>query len=123
MTFPVTVPAEMHEAMGTIERIGGHALVEKIKGMFESPARERFVRLDALVAAGDTHQVSRVAHAIKGSAAQVGASGLRELAGALEKDAGTLDQAGLVEAVTKLQSAFEVSLEQLATIGSPGAAS
>lgn len=123
MTLPVTVPAEMHEAMDTIERIGGQALVEKIMGMFESSARERFVRLDALVAVGDTHQVSRVAHAIKGSAAQVGASVLRDLAGSLEKQAGTLDHDGLVDAVAKLQSAFEASLEQLAASRSRGVAS
>lgn len=123
MTLPVTVPAEMHEAMDTIERIGGQALVEKIMGMFETSARERFVRLDALVAVGDTHQVSRVAHAMKGSAAQVGATALRELAGALEKNAGTLEQAGLEEAVAKLRSAFEGSLEQLAASRSRGAAS
>lgn len=121
MTIPTTIPAEMHEAMTMIERLGGRALVDKIVTMFESSARERFAKLELLIPAGDTHQVSRVGHAMKGSAAQVGATAFRDLAATLEKDAATLDAAGMAALVARLRDAFAMSLEQLAACKSSGA--
>ncbi|MBK8249765.1 MAG: Hpt domain-containing protein [Gemmatimonadetes bacterium] len=118
---PTTIPAEMHEAITMIERLGGRALVDKIVTMFESSARDRFAKLDVLISAGDSHQVSRIGHAMKGSAAQVGATGFRDLAAALEKDAATLDAEGLAALVTRLRDAFSISLDQLAACRSAGA--
>lgn len=83
--------AEMQEALGAIERIGGAALVRKICTMFEQTARERLLKFGALIEAGDTRQISRLGHAMKGSAAQVGAEPLRTMAESLEKDAAGLD--------------------------------
>ena len=121
MTVPTTIPAEMHEAITMIERLGGRALVDKIVTMFESSARDRFAKLEVLLAAGDTHQVSRIGHAMKGSAAQVGATAFRDLAAALEKEAATLDPEGLAAFVVRLRDAFATSLEQLAACRSAGA--
>lgn len=121
MTVPTTIPAEMHEAIGMIERLGGRTLVDKIVTMFESSARDRFAKLEGFVQAGDTHQVSRIGHAMKGSAAQVGATAFRDLAASLEKEAATLDAEGLAALVTRLQAAFAATLEQLAACRSAGA--
>ncbi len=122
MTAPVTIPAEMHEAMATIERIGGRELVTKIAGMFETSARERLARLPDLAATGDHRQVSRVAHAMKGSAAQVGATMLRDLAAGLEKEAGTLEPAALQARLVTLSEVSEQAFQQLAAVTAAGGA-
>ncbi len=103
-----TPPAEMHEALGLVQRIGGNELLDKIITLFRSTAEERRVKLAAVLSEGDAHQASRLAHAMKGSAAQVGAEGLRAVAAAFEKEVGALD-------ATARQAQFDRIVEEIAT--------
>lgn len=103
-----TPPVEMHEALALVQRIGGNELLDKIITLFRSTAEERRVKLAAALDEGDAHQASRLAHALKGSAAQVGAEGLRAAAAAFEKEAGALD-------ATARQAHFARIVEEIST--------
>lgn len=97
----------MHEALALVQRIGGPGLLDRVITLFRASAEERRVRLAALIGDGDLTQVSRLAHAIKGSAAQVGAEGLRAVAASLEKEVCTLD-------AEALNARFERIVEEMA---------
>ncbi len=109
----ITCPPEMHEALGMVHRIGGSDLVRRMAGMFETSARERLGKLAQARAAGDLKQLSRVAHAIKGSAAQMGTEDLRVVAAALEADAMSLGPAAVDKAIGTLTTETERALAQL----------
>ena len=80
----------MAQAMAMIQRIGGDDLVQRVVGLFHSTAEERVRRLQELTAAGNLVEVGRVAHAMKGSAAQVGAEALRDASERLEHEGPTM---------------------------------
>jgi HPt (histidine-containing phosphotransfer) domain-containing protein len=111
----LTVPREMIEALAVIERIGGLDLIAKLTSLFEQSSRDRASSIEAFLVAGDRRQVSRTAHAVKGSAAQVGAESLRALASALEKEAEHLDAVALQERVDALNVEVERSIALLRT--------
>lgn len=110
-----TISPEMRDALSVIERIGGVELVEKLTSLFEKTSRERVNALEAYMVQGDRKQVSRTAHAVKGSAAQLGAEGLRLLASALEQEAERLDAIALQERVEALDIEIDRSLTMLRT--------
>ena len=111
----VVVPHEMIEALAVIERIGGLELIEKLTELFEKSSRERALALEAQLTAGDRKQLSRTAHAVKGSAAQVGAESLRALAATLEKDAAQLEAGALQDCVDALNAEVDRSIALLRT--------
>lgn len=108
-----TPPAEMHEALGLVQRIGGNELLDKIITLFRSTAEERRVKLAAVLSEGDAHQASRLAHAMKGSAAQVGAEGLRAVTAAFEKEVGALDTATRQARFDRIVEELALALAQL----------
>lgn len=85
-----TPPPEMHEALALVERIGGNELLQKVITLFRSTSQQRVEAMRAAALADERHQLSRLAHAMKGSAAQVGAESLRAAAASLEKEAAGL---------------------------------
>lgn len=83
----LTPPPEMHEALALVERIGGNELLQKVITLFRSTSEQRLGAMRTAALAGERQQLSRLAHAMKGSAAQVGAESLRAAAASLEKEA------------------------------------
>ena len=84
--------------------------VAEIVGEYVADAPRQLVRLREALAAGDTDQVRRLAHTLKGASANIGAEGARAAALALEQAAaGSFDQGGApVEAVeAELQRLLE----------------
>lgn len=78
-----------------LERLGGNeALVEKFVTMFFKSADEHLLLLDQGISAGDAELVRTKAHAIKGSAGNVGACALAAAAATLDRAIreGRLDQ-------------------------------
>ncbi|MBK8645239.1 MAG: Hpt domain-containing protein [Gemmatimonadetes bacterium] len=69
-----TPPPEMHEALALVQRIGGRDLLTKVIGLFRTTSEQRLGAMRAAVAGDERQQLSRLAHAMKGSAAQVGLS-------------------------------------------------
>jgi HPt (histidine-containing phosphotransfer) domain-containing protein len=116
-TTPAAPPPEMHEALALVQRIGGAELLHKVIGLFRTTSEQRMGALRVAVAAGERQQVSRLAHAMKGSAAQVGAESLRALSAALEKEAAALDLIELQQRLEPLGAAVVVSWSQLESCG------
>ena len=65
----------------------GDDLATRLVGVFETTATATLVELRAAREAGDPDEVRRLAHRLKGSARNVGATAIAELAAAAEQDA------------------------------------
>ena len=73
--------------MAGIDDDGG--LVEQIISMFVDSVPERLAALHAARTAGDGHALTHAAHALKGSASNIGANQLAEICGGIEQHAGS----------------------------------
>lgn len=107
------VPPQMQEAMALVERIGGRELIEGVSFLFRTTSNERIEKLHDALAAGDTTRIARIAHAMKGSSAQVGAESLRLIAVSLETEAASLDAAALARHVERVGREVHVAWAQL----------
>jgi HPt (histidine-containing phosphotransfer) domain-containing protein len=89
------------------------ALLHEILGYFVRQNRDRMtIALQALEAA-DRPQLAEVAHAVKGSAAMLGAGHLADLANRIQLEAASASPASLVAAVTAMRHEFEAVLQTL----------
>jgi signal transduction histidine kinase/DNA-binding response OmpR family regulator len=104
---------------GALDRIQaqiGLPATEKIAALFRRDVRARLDRIAALPD-GERKDVSREAHAIKGSALSIGALELGVVAAGLEKEAAGLDRAGLEARLAALRAAFAGAESRLAARG------
>ena len=106
-------PPQMHEALELVQRIGGVPLLDRVVDLFRTTSRERMGRFESLITAGDAQQVSRLSHAMKGSAAQVGAESLRAVASGLEHEATSLDADAQRSRVATMTQELARALAQL----------
>jgi HPt (histidine-containing phosphotransfer) domain-containing protein len=67
-----------------VARLGDEALIRDIVPIFLSDTQTQFAMLATAMQAGETNEVERYAHAIKGAAANIGAQALSEMAYRLE---------------------------------------
>ena len=77
-------PDEMRAAALLARRAGGERLYSRMVDAFGSAARERLASMRAAAGAGQHAEVARLAHAMRGSAAQMGAHAMRDAAAELE---------------------------------------
>jgi two-component system, sensor histidine kinase len=96
------------EALDRIERQIGGAAIVKVGDLFRKDARARLDRLDEMPLV-DRVEIARQAHALKGSALSIGALGLGRVAGDLEREASTIDDAAFARRRTELRAAFETA--------------
>jgi HPt (histidine-containing phosphotransfer) domain-containing protein len=113
----------MHEALALVQRIGGQELLDKVSMLFRSTTEERVERMRAAVASGDRFQIGRLSHAMKGSAAQVGAEPLRAYAASLEQEAELLDHAALDQRIEQLGAAAREAWTQIEQLRAEAGAS
>jgi len=106
-------PPEMIEALALVQRIGGKELLHKVIALFRSTSEQRLGTMHAAHATADHYQVSRLAHAMKGSAAQVGAEALRAASLAIEKEAQSLSPDDLLARLHILADETAVAWGQL----------
>jgi HPt (histidine-containing phosphotransfer) domain-containing protein len=85
--------------------VGDDGLVAGLVAQFDDDAGARLVALRDAVAAGDWTVVARVAHAVKGSAAQLGGVGLAAACVGLQR-AAEADGAGIGAALSAVEVAF-----------------
>lgn len=116
----IAIPAQMTEALALIERIGGVELLGKVTDLFRNSANDRMTKLQDAANASDRTQVSRLAHAMKGSAAQVGAESLRVRAARLEQEASTISSDELRAIIEEIARATQEAHAQLSYMCSHG---
>jgi two-component system, sensor histidine kinase and response regulator len=83
-------------------------VADQLLALFERTAAETLGELRAALAAGDREELRRLAHRLKGSARNVGATGMAELSAALE--AGPPD---VPQALARLDAAFAPTRDAL----------
>jgi HPt (histidine-containing phosphotransfer) domain-containing protein len=89
---------------------GEEDLVKEVLAVFQSDTTERLTKLRNGLAGNDRGVVKSQAHAIKGSAGQVGAMRVAAICQSIESGAPTAGVADLQDLVRQLESAFaEVS--------------
>ena len=97
---PVDV-SQMTDAFGE-----DYELLSEIYQVFIEDCGARLESLTAIVASQDAGQCREVAHSIKGSSANVGASTIKEIAAALESDARAGDMSHAQERLDSLNTEF-----------------
>ena len=93
-----------------------HDLLYEILGHFVRQNRDRMTQMMRALELADRVQVAQLAHAIKGSAAMVGAGYLAHLANRIELDATDGSPALLVNSVRTMQDEFAAVLQTLRTL-------
>lgn len=89
------------------------ALLKEILGYFVAENRHRIEQANRAARAADRETLCQVAHAVKGSAALVGAGRLHDLARAIEYDALPGELRALSAAVAALKDEFSAVLQSL----------
>ena len=100
-SVPWVLPEELRQLAESDED-----LVTEVLTVFQSDTADRIQRLRAALAQDDRRQVRSQAHAIKGSAGQVGAGGVHELCRQLEVMAFSADKPVLHDLVGRLDASF-----------------
>ncbi len=67
------------ETLGNLERLGGHSFVAELVSQFSHDAAEHLVQLRSAAAEQNAHQFREIAHALRSSAANVGATTIFEM--------------------------------------------
>jgi HPt (histidine-containing phosphotransfer) domain-containing protein len=116
----------MQSAPGSIDtsnvvsvcRIGGvldQALLGEMLGYFVTENERRIAGLSPALSGRNREALRDLAHAVRGSAAMVGAGRLHQLAGLMEREAGTADFGELGESFDAIKLEFEAVVTALRT--------
>lgn len=107
-----------------VSRMGerGPAMLARLLDTWEGETAKRLGELQAAVEAQDAEAVGRVAHAIRGGSAAMGALGLADVCGDVEGQARRGEQVDLPQAQTRIREAVEQARTGLAQlrVGSAG---
>jgi HPt (histidine-containing phosphotransfer) domain-containing protein len=90
-----------------------HALLREMLGYFINENERRVTTSQQAVVAGDREALRQLAHAMRGSAAMLGAGRLHDLAWSLEMDALSSELQVLARAVNKLRTELDAVVEAL----------
>ena len=82
-------------------------LLREILNYFIDENERRVVRSQEAVVAGDRVSLRQLAHAMRGSAAMIGAGHLHDLAWSLEMDADSSNLSSLARAVTRVRTELD----------------
>jgi CheY-like chemotaxis protein len=94
----------------------------ELASTFVSSGEQVLSEIQIALESFDRNALSRAAHKLKGASANIHAETLRELAYALETQAGSVDQPRLKELVIQLREGFEIAAEFLKEQAPPPAA-
>jgi two-component system, sensor histidine kinase and response regulator len=101
---------------------GDQEFAFELASTFISSGEQVLEEIQVALQAFDRNALSRAAHKLKGASANIHAESLRELAYALEAQAGSVDQPRLKELVGQLREGFEIAAEFLRAQAPPPAA-
>jgi HPt (histidine-containing phosphotransfer) domain-containing protein len=105
MTVPILDPAVV-ESLRRLNQPGEPDVVQEVLTLFIAEAPARLAAVAAAVDAADAMGLQRAAHALKGSAAAIGATALQRICGDLEEMARHGALAGASEGAESMRSAY-----------------
>lgn len=108
-----TMPAMLSSRLEELKDTLGEDVVEEIIQAFAEDTGLQLRTIRQAAEAGQNEKVYRMAHGIAGAARNVGASVLAEHASALERDAGSLDTAGMISRIAIMEGDMEAALTAL----------
>lgn len=108
-----TLPILDVTALRTLYQIGGERLLRGMIDLFESDAGVRVTAALSGHAAGDLDRVSRAAHSLKSTAANLGAVRLCDLAKRLESAANASETGIVAELLPELADVYDQSAVEL----------
>jgi HPt (histidine-containing phosphotransfer) domain-containing protein len=94
-------------------------LLRAVVQMFLDQASERLDALEAALREGDTHELERAAHSLKGTAATLALGRVRALSDELERMGAAGEMAGAPERLVELGEAIEEVLPALGEVLAP----
>ena len=115
---PQQAPAIDDKVAGQLRDALGSGVIAMIDA-FLGDTPEYVEQLRVALGQRDLAQLRRVAHAIKGSSANIGAAALADIAALLENSLGGAEQAALEQLVEQLAQEYERAAAVLARIGPP----
>jgi HPt (histidine-containing phosphotransfer) domain-containing protein len=89
------------------------ALLREMLGYFIDENERRVIRAQEAVVAGDRQELRQLAHALRGSAAMLGAGHLHDLAWSLEMDCATGDVHELAREVAKIRTEVDAVFDTI----------
>lgn len=107
------IPPIMQMALAFLVRVGGVPLLRDVSRLFATTCEERIVSLRKAIPLDDRREIARLAHALKGSAAQVGAEALRRSATALEQHSASGSRDVLAGIVDEIATASQLASQRL----------
>jgi len=109
----MAIDAATLRELKALDEASGGGLLDELVGLFSANTPERIARARNLLAAKDASGLADEAHALKGSAGALGASGLLKLAGTLESAARAADLSTAVEQLDAIEAEFQAALAEL----------
>lgn len=95
-------------ALDGLRRFGGDDLLRKLVLLFREQMRIRGEAMRSAAAKGDAQAARQAAHALKSSAAQLGATGLRDICQRVESAAIDGDTAAFTSAIAEIDTAIPI---------------
>jgi len=95
------------EALARLEKLGGPAFVDKMINLFCAFVGEKVAEVSRASAEADFDAVGRAAHAIKSSAANVGAARVCSISVDIDGAVRSGRNAGVIDMAKELQAAFD----------------
>ncbi|HLH20798.1 MAG TPA: Hpt domain-containing protein [Bryobacteraceae bacterium] len=110
------MPWTLPEDLRMLAEMGDFAVVREVISIFQTDTRARIGKLRQALADGDAARARGEAHAIKGSAAQVGALEVSELCRSMEAAAARQDVAAASSLFPQLEIAFAAVCSAMAKL-------
>ncbi|UTF60789.1 Hpt domain-containing protein [Gilvimarinus sp. DA14] len=101
-----------HEALAALRDVMEDDFLQLIE-TFVSDSRAKINTMQKALAAGQSEELRRAAHSLKGSSSNIGAAGLMEACRQIEVRAAASDLTGLEHLLVDLQSEFSQVKQQL----------
>ncbi len=116
MPDPSVIDPQAIENLRALNPDDGDEFLREIAGIFLEDTPLRISELDQSLVAGDASRFTRAAHSIKGSSANLGAMGVRNLAEKLEHQSRTDGLAAVAPLIAELKTEYaraQVELSRL----------
>jgi len=110
------IPAEVRAAMDGLRALGGEGLMKQMAAVFVQHSGDRVLALETSTTAGDFVAAAAAAHALKGSARQLGMTAMGDACVAAEQAAKAGDAATLQLKAAAVHTEYTTAADWLAQL-------